>query len=443
MTLVEVMVALLVIGLVLSAFATVILSSLRAIVVNEREVRATSLAQEGIEALQSIEWTAAGIYEGEATAAGATWSDFLGELEGDPVYLAQYTQPDERLPQVPQPVRVYEQANVEYTLLSFVTWGDSAGTEDIKRFTAIVTWENAAGRQRQLRAEATRVPSEAEAPTTNTGARVLAFTTTPEPATLSNPGAHNVETLRVRIRTNQAIAATPAPAIQYYTLGDDHNDWVLRTRLLTGSEGNTLWTTTIPSDHNHHRWTNGFVDVLFSGNDTGGNLLEAWGSFRFTGGPLDGPAPKPSSSEDDGESFPFAPSPADPGDEPDPEEPYPSDPVAITSVLPQGTICVNNSNWAIRNHYKVSIQVSGMRSVDNVLVGYHSYDQKNGAMRWTTQDAAFISGSTTNATFEMLIAPGQRFFSPGSNVDFEAKASRSDGSNETKISSKVSVSASC
>jgi type II secretory pathway pseudopilin PulG len=447
MTMVEVMVALLVLGIVLSGFATVILSSMRAIVKNEREVRATSLAQQAIEELQAIEWHATGIYEDEATSAGATWASHLAEIlddtNGEPAYLSGDASEAERLPQVPEPVRGYTQANVDYTVFTFVTWLDSDGdgTADTKKFTAIVTWPDAAGHERMIRAEGTRVPTQSEAPATSAGLRVLAFTASPDPAQLNSTG-HNVDALKVTVRTNLPVQpTTPTPEIRYYTLGDDVDDNVpvLRTRTLTGSDGNTIWSTTIPA--NHHRWTNGFVDVLFVGRDTAGNLLEAWGSVEFRGGPLDGPAPKPPSSNDSG-SFPY-PTPAEPEPEPDPDAEYPSEPVKVGSVSPEGTICVNNSNWALRSNYKVTIKVSGMRTIDNVIVRFDSYSAKNGALVRTSQDAAYVSGSETNATFEALIPAGQRYFAPGSSVRFEAKASRSDGFNDTLESGPASVSASC
>jgi prepilin-type N-terminal cleavage/methylation domain-containing protein len=440
MTLIEVMVAMLVLGIVLSGLATVMMSSMRAIVKNEREVRATSLAQQAIEELQAIEWFATGLYEGEATVAGPTWSDLLGELEGEPAYLTQYGHVDDRLPQVPAPVRQYEQANVEYTVRTYVNWVDTDANNlaETKRFTAIVTWLDAAGHEREIRSSATRIPTQSEAPATSAGVRVLAFSVSPDPAQLSFTSGGNLEPLRITVRTNQQIEANaPRPEIRYYTLDADDVP-TLRTRQLDGTGGGSIWSTTIPA--NHHRWANGFVDILFVGEDLQKNLIEAWGSVEFSGGPMNGPSPKPPSSGDSGGSFPY-PTPAKPPPAPDPDENIPDEPVSIGSVLHPLTICVQNSNWALKSPFEVTIHVTGMREIDNVIVGFDSYTAKNGTINRTTQAAMSVSGSST--TFKMVIPAGQRFFSPGSKVAFEAVASRSDGSNDLRESSPAVVSSSC
>jgi prepilin-type N-terminal cleavage/methylation domain-containing protein len=448
MTMAEVMVAMLILGIVLSGLAAVMMSSMRAIVKNEREVRSTSLAQQTIEELQSVEWQAAGLYTSEAAIAGSPWADEVtsDSFEGEElVLLPDYPTLDARLEQVPEPVSVVTHAGVEYTVLRYVTFVDTDGDDalDTKRFTAIVRWSDQAGHPRELRATGERVPTQDEAPSTATGARVLAFTVSPDPVVL-DAEAKNTGGLSVTVRTNQAIETTPAPELRYYTLADSSQEPVLRTQTLTGSDGSTVWRTTIPSGY---RWVNGPVDLLFVARDTGDEILEAYGSVYFMDGPYDGSLPRPVGDSASEPTYPNPPTAADPGaTEPDPDEPaLPDDDVEIVSVTASPTpLCVNNSNWALRTTTTVTVTVKGMRGGwDTLSVSYDAYNRKNATVVRLTDSATFDQGTTSNATYKAVLPAGQRFFKPGTSVRFEAKANRTDGDNALLESDYVTVSSGC
>ncbi len=67
-SLIEMMVSLLLIAVALSAFASVLITSLRTTSRNEEQVNATALAQQVIEELQATDWESAGHYEDDLTS---------------------------------------------------------------------------------------------------------------------------------------------------------------------------------------------------------------------------------------------------------------------------------------------------------------------------------------------------------------------------------------
>jgi type II secretory pathway pseudopilin PulG len=447
MTLVEVMVAIFILGVILTAFAGVIITSLRAIATSEREVHATALAQQSIEEFQSIAWEAVGLYEDEVLDLADWNGGNTDTFEGDDlVLLAPPLNAGSRLVQVPAPRDAVVIANTEYTVERYVTWIDSDGdgTPETKRFTADVTWTHM-GRTRQITAVGDRVPTQAEAPATATGTRVLAITGAPDPAELDGESALNLQQNTVTVRANRGLRAAPVPTLRFYTLGDapGSTTYVERTLTMTGSlpgeNGSpTRWRVTIPPET--FRFVNGPLDVLFTAEDTDGNLLEVFGSFQFRGGPLNGPAPRPARLSDE------AVFPTPPTDNDEPGAPI-ADPVRIQTIpAVTSPICVNKSTWKITKPIGITINTKGLVEDDGtVTVSYVTWtDRHPSATKLVTDTATWQGGNFSSATYGLSIGVNtERMFRPGQSVIFTVKGIRADGSNHTMESAGVTVSDSC
>jgi prepilin-type N-terminal cleavage/methylation domain-containing protein len=447
MTLAEVMVAILVLGIVLSGFAAVIMTSLRAITQSEREVRATSLAQQSIEELQSIEWDAAGLYTNEVAAAPTGWNGGnTSTYDGDDLVLLPTLAPDARLSQVPTPRYEVVHDTVPYTVDRFITWvdGDGDGTRETKRFTAVVTWPNRSGEIRTLRAVGDRVPTQSEAPSTSVGTRVLSISGAPDPSALDADG-RNLEPLSVTVRLNQGVRTTPAPKVTFYSLEDDTDAYVLQSLTLTGSELDDnnyrgRWTGTIAAGE--YRFANGALNLLFSATDVDGELLEVYGSVQMYGSNLehDGMPPRPPRESDDDLMFPNPPAPSDE------EAGGPPGDVRLQNLDVNAPICVEKSTWRLTKPIEITINAKGLSEADgSVTVTYLTWtDTKPNSTKEVTDSAAFSSGGVTASTYRLSISSAaERLFRPGQNLTFSVKALRSDGANHTMTTSPVSVSDSC
>lgn len=181
MTLVEVMVAMLVLTVVFSAMASVLITSLHSLVGNENRVRANALANELLEDLQERRWAYVGFAE----------SDFDASVPADTVIvddaLADYDDwlaDDARA----QPSAEFTRDGTTYTVETAITWGDDTATEtahDYKRFVVDVGWEEF-GRERTTSHAAQRTPSSNEA---DSGLTIRSITVNPSWSVLEDEGA--------------------------------------------------------------------------------------------------------------------------------------------------------------------------------------------------------------------------------------------------------------
>jgi type II secretory pathway pseudopilin PulG len=453
LTLVEIMVAIFVLGVILSALAGVIMTSLRTIGVSEREVRATALAQQSVEEFQSIAWDAAGLYEDEVSTAPTEWNGGNSDsYNGDElVVLPAPLDPTSRLAQVPLPYEVVPVGNTTYTVSRFVSWIDSDGdgTPETKRFTAVVNWSTLTG-DRTITAVGDRVPTQAEAPATSLGTRVLAITAAPDPAQLDNPTAENLQDIVVTVRANRGIPPSPlTPTLRFYTLGEppasgeaEDESYVERTLTMDGSLPGengfpTRWRVTVPAGT--YRFVNGSLDVLFTGKDSeDGNLIETFGSLQLRGGPRDGPAPRPARVSDE------AVFPTPPTDSQDPDDPITAEPVRIQTIpAVNSPICVDKSTWKLTKPIEITVNTKGLVESDGtVTVAYVTWTERQPhATKLVADTATFSTGGFSSATYRHTIS--DRMFRPGQNVIFSVKGIRADGSNHTMESSGVPVSDSC
>jgi type II secretory pathway pseudopilin PulG len=449
MTLAEVMVAILVLGIVLSGFAAAIMSSLRAINMSEREVRATALAQQSVEELQSIAWESAGLYTNEVQTAPADWNGGnTSTFDGDDLVLLATPAADARLAQVPEPRSELQRGNVPYTVDRYITWidTDGDGTRETKRFTARVTWPDRSGAMRNLTAVGERIPTQSEAPSTSVGTRVLSIAGAPDPAELDLESGRNLEDITITVRLNQGVRSTPTPTVTFYSLEDDSDTYTQRTLILHGSDLDEdsyrgRWTGTIQAEQ--YRFARGDLNLLFAATDTAGDLIEVYGSLQLVGGPLGhvGPAPRPPRVDDDQDVFPNPPTPSD-----DDEGTGTAGEVRILNINVNSPICVQRSTWRLTKPITLTMNAKGLTQTDgNVQVSYLTWTEtKPNSTKVVTDSANFVSGGLSSSSFRLDVpTTAERLFRPGQSVTFNAKAIRSDGANHLMSTPPVSVSDSC
>jgi type II secretory pathway pseudopilin PulG len=494
-TLVELMAAILVLGIILSAFASVLLTSIRAVAKNEREVRASSIAQQVVEELQAREWDNAALYPGEIAGddhSSDAWRDRAAMGDSPPTFdghalvlLDDPDTPEGRLEQVPYPETTVEQANVTYTIHRYITWVDRSedGAEDTKRFTVVVSWRDVGGNELELTTTAERVPTGFEAEATITGVRVLQFVVSPDPADLHPDTGYNLQDLKVTIRLNRGVQSPSV--LRFYTLdpdldlsmppepefpgqpeedwvspGDyDHlgakveaepdwvpasDDWVLQEVTLDGSEPDddarfTKWTTTIAEGS--YVFVNGPVDLLFASEDAVGNPVERFGAVTFRNGPVDGPAPTPATVS----SGPFFPDPPDGDGGGDGDDGGPDHDVEVKSASHDGPLCVNQNNHKLNTTFTMGIMTTGLTKEDGDVTVTYVYLAPNGSPVPTSEGAVHVSPGASEHKWEFKItAPSDKRFEPGSNVEFTIKAKRTNGDNHTLSPNPIaSVSSSC
>lgn len=167
-SLIEMLVAILILGIALAAFASSMVSSLQAVARDQRLVVANALATEVVENLQGLSWENAGLYEDEATSelGGTTF-------EGEDLVLISGSRPVGGSP-VPAPVRTETRDGIDYTVTTAVTWVDddaddvgsddeTGDSDDYKRFVVELEW-SLRGNTRDLRVTALRSAETRERP---------------------------------------------------------------------------------------------------------------------------------------------------------------------------------------------------------------------------------------------------------------------------------------
>lgn len=175
MSLVEMLLALLVLGVLLSAFAGSLISFSKMTLVNERRVQATAFLTTLHEQLQTIPWQQAAIYENEIaelTTLGLDTTVTPASIDGDPLVLLGEPDhsgcPDDepecgRQTFVP---RAHDTVQIDgrvYELFQAVLWDSEAPTANtIKRFTTVARW-TVGDQEFEQRFESTRAVTFAEA----------------------------------------------------------------------------------------------------------------------------------------------------------------------------------------------------------------------------------------------------------------------------------------
>ena len=480
LTLIEMMVAVLIIGVILAALASVLVTVLRATVHNEAETAATALVQQEVERLQAAPWDQAGLLQGEVDEAPDDWSDRLdsgdpGRFDGDELAIISPPEGAQQRPsQAPFPVSTTVEQPAEdedengedgedhvdvdgrdFRILRYVTWVDRTGdgTPETRRFTVVATWD-VQGRDREVVASGERTPTQGEAPATEYGVRLLNFLRSPDPVWLDED-AHLVGTVDVEVRLNSGVTNG---RLHFYeavlTQVEDEDglpidgEWEIEyeARSLGMSpvagtaddDGYTRWSVSLTPGQ--HTFVAGTMPLRFTASlPAGGGEFSARASLRLRGGDIETEEPYPTPGEDgsteDGGS----------GSPPDEEDPPPAD-VTIQSVTVVGTPCRDPDTWRLTHDVLLRVQTQGLSDEDPVDATYNYRSRTNtgnGHLTTGTQLLDYVSGGSSQ-TFEMTLSSGSdRYFASGDTLEFTVEASREDGGNDADSASKTVETAPC
>ncbi len=450
LTLVEMMVALLVLGVILSGLAAVIMNVARASVISEHEVRATALAQQAVEELMTIEWDNAALYEDHIADVvsdhGADGEDWRDRLDGSGDYngrgLVTVPAPgaeSARRSQVPTPVEEYERSGTDYVVHRYVTRvnrSESEG-EDSLRFNVHVTWDGS-GSEREIMVAGERLPTQSEAAASDSGVAVLQFNASPNPSYLD--GVTPEQDIQVAVRLNAGVTSGE---LRYPVLivdpdsdpddaFEDRHIWDIHTRTMTPSDaspsgvGYLTWTTTIPA--NAHVFVNGTADLQFVALD-GPDAVESYRSLTFIEGDHSGTYPRPPSETGDDDDpdlvFPAPPNGGEDEDEDengDEEADPPDSDVEILSTNADSQVCVSAGDW-IAQEFVVRVNVKGLEEATGDVTVSYQYRTKaspgSGHLDTSNDAAHYESGSESSSTWKTVIGGGEtRRFQPGESVTF-------------------------
>ena len=459
MTLAEMMVAIVVLGVILSGLAAVIINIARTSVISEREVRATSYAQQIVEELNAVDWHKVALYEDHVDdvesdhgSAGELW---LGRLDGDGRYdgeelvlLDAPESEDHRLGDVPEPVSVHTGSDsVEYTAYRYITETDRTGdgANDSLKFTVYVTWDGA-GRDRQVSITSERGPKAVEDPD---DVRVTQFHTSPVD-TVTLDGWNLSNGIDVTVHTSGSVLPFTAE-LRYPVVvedpaasGDDPFEerymWSIETISMDHRPGSnyTIFDGTIPADGTWY--TNGSFRMRFEAHTDDMQDVSGTSSLAFIDGEYDAVYPDPVADD-----LPFpGPEGWDPDDPEDPDNGDDGDPIDqnlefhpswLSGWSNHGhTICVDG-DW-IADGFEMEVRVRGLTE-DNgtVRVVYtHAADSHppgNPPTATVSDSLSYAHGGATDSTWVAEITAGQeRRWRDDSRVTFTVEAER-DGDDQS------------
>ena len=212
MSLVEVLVAMLLLAIILSAAASSLIQFGQMAADNERRVQATALMNRLHEELQALPWRDAVIYEDdlEDLLAGGLpdlTNDDVWRFEGDEVVFVDGPDASGRRPGVPEPAFSLTIDDREYEVLQLATWSDPVA--GVKRFTTVVSW-SLYGRSYQERFVSERTATSVEAGDPERP-RVIQFDVGPSPMLLEDLGPYepsqNAQDIQVIVRFSEGVGS--------------------------------------------------------------------------------------------------------------------------------------------------------------------------------------------------------------------------------------------
>ncbi len=429
LSLVEMLVALLLLGVILSAAASSLIQFMRTAADNERRVQATALMNSLHEEFQALPWREAVVYEGElqelvddgfeGLTSGPPW-----EFEGEELVTLPGPVAGERRTEVPE-VRIFPTSSDgrDYEAIRFVTWSDrDAG---IKRFTTIVQW-NLYNRVYQERFFSERAATATEAGDPERP-RVVQFQVGPSPMELvdvsddepaQNTGdisvtvrfSSGVDTALVRYRSVEVVPGDPLVMVD--------RDLPL-TPYITDEFGRGIaWRATLPALS--RTFPNGTRDFAAIGT-LGAEQFTGSTSMEFIDGDLE-----PSDVQDDEATGGDTDPPPDDGE--DGGDPYPElGPVTVDPpLLSPTTVCLDKDDRFVED-VTLTVTVDGLKpDAYNVSATYSA----GGAPKSQTLQPVFETTFTeTDAEFSLVLEEGtDHGFAPkGSQpdeTDFVIKALR-------------------
>lgn len=233
MTLVELMVAILILAVVLSALASTLITTSSAIVRSERTTEAAQVASTMLEELQALDWESLGHTSADLATAGRG-----ADFEGEPYVVTAPSAPTAVAPERPEP-----RDGVTYTVEHHVTWAnDSAAAVganqngDYKRLTTIVHYD-VYGDTRSYRLQATRAPAPIDA---LRNFAVDSFDVVPDTLEYASDGTPSSSTLTVTAAFS--MAADTAPVL---TWSEDGGVTEHPAATMTSVDGGFTWSALV------------------------------------------------------------------------------------------------------------------------------------------------------------------------------------------------------
>lgn len=448
LTLVEMLVSLLILGVILSATAASLISFTRTAAADERRVQATAVLAEANETFQALPWEAigqlpsdfdnlnldpdgddpfeAGLEAALGLANVTGWVEWEagGGLDAEPAPLT-YTDPDrstEELVLTADPdaaLPVYRQFTAgdgrDYELYQFVTWVDLTGdgAPEMKRYTAIARWQ-ILDRSYEQAFVADRAPSVQEVGDI-AFPRLLQFDVFPTTQELTSQ-SQNSQEIQVALRFNEGVQN---PYVRFYVIDDptvDPEDAELAleqfsagTPLIFDGAFGLFYSFTIPAEA--YTFPKGLRPfTVFAQTNDGALFRAASRDLNFVGG-----------------QFPPM---LDPGTTPDPsgepgngEPPEPVDPVDVSEVqVIPGTVNVRTNNNRTCQTLEVFTSVDGLQAGDVVQLSYTTVQGEPGSTATMDPIAPVVDGV---GTFIRTFAAGSDHgFRAGNESTFVVKVLR-------------------
>lgn len=264
-SLVEMLIAVIIVGVALTALSSVLISSLQAVARAEEVTTSTALGNELLEEFQALDFRKVALYQSEATA----FYPGLSHPSGEPFVLISDASP--RDPDVPAPSRVIERNGTDFTVETAITWSDDPadglgaadvdGPEDVKHIRATVRWQPLQGSQRSFVVQARRAPTP--------GDLVLEGTVVPDVVRLSNaPEGKNASAFAFEAKTDRRFNAIK---VVFETRGSTPESPVVETIYLTTSDSGFTWSAPVLA--NTLRFNNGETLVTFVGTPVSGSVV--------------------------------------------------------------------------------------------------------------------------------------------------------------------------
>ncbi len=441
LSLVEMLVAILLLGVILTAAASSLVQFMRTAADNERRVQATALMNSLHEEFQALAWQDAVVYEDELQALVDDGFDGITngpQWEFDGLELVTLPGPvaGDRRDGVPEISITPETSDGrDYEVIRLVAWSDrDAG---IKRFITIVQW-SLYNRVYQERYFSERAPTASEAGDPERP-RVVQFQVGPSPMQLIDVStiepAQNEGEIRVTVRFSSGVDTAVVRYRSVDTMPDESLVMGERTLDLTAyitdeSGRGVAWRGTIPAGT--RTFPNGTRPFRAIGT-LGGDEFTGSTAMDFEGGSI------AAGTVEDDDNDGAAPPPIDDGDGGDP---YPDlGAVTIESAgLNREWVCLDN-NGRFVNDVTVTAFVSGvMPDAYNVSATYTAGGTRNQSLQPVTE---IFNGS--NAEFKLVLAAGSDhgFSLTGQNTaqtDFVVTALRpGSGSNDVKSTGTLTV----
>ena len=233
-SLIEILVAILVLGVILTGLATTLITSLVSLHGDELRVRASQLANQVIEDLQASPWDETGFFEDDA--------GYLEQYDGEDTV----TLGDSRdgAPG-PRPTAVIDRDGIDYEVTTNITWVDESGEEQerLKAFDVLVEW-TARGVPQSHSVRAVRAPTPDEVAVGEEEPEdfeITSFTVNPQPVELSELGFTQYP---ITIRLTTSLPALTAPRLSVELDETLPTEWALELYDGDGPEG-TEWRLVI------------------------------------------------------------------------------------------------------------------------------------------------------------------------------------------------------